>query len=183
MNPTPPRQMMLRVSFDADQIGNQLVWSVTDDIPAEHNAYKHTGPYAGSLHFQKGDLLNFEVVATGRVATFETFRVTDATLITVPAPYQTPSATPSPFDEQHATFDMDGFAPSVCQTSALDPTLRTCTAHCQQQLTVVQPLGVWKFSLVMTVIVVRKTSSGLLEDAARVFSFDPIAIIGPGDGN
>jgi hypothetical protein len=177
MSAHPPRQLLMRVSFDADQLGNQLVWSVTDDVPSDRNAFKRTGPYAGSLHFQQGDVMSVEVVATGRPASFTGFTVTDATLITMPVPYQKRSVTPSPFDETHATFDLDGFGPNQCTISATNPDLRSCVATCAQTLTVVQPKGYWKFSLVLTVIVHRPGSN----DPARAFSFDPIIVIGPDD--
>jgi hypothetical protein len=177
MSDKPARALLMRVSFDADQLGNQLVWSVTDDVPADRNAFKRTGPYAGSLHFEPGDVMSVEVVATGRPDSFTGFTVTDATLITMPAPYQKQRVTPSPFDVTHATFDLDGFGPTQCQIAATDPQLRSCVATCAQTLTVVQAKGFWKFSLVLTVIVDRPGA----QDPARAFSFDPIIVVGPGD--
>lgn len=171
MSDTPDHSYLLRVSFDADQLGNELVWAITDADPSEPNAFRRTGWAAGGLQFLQGDTLAVEVVGYGRPETFAGFTITDATLITLPAPYLRPLFSPSPFDVDQATFDLDDFQPTSCVVAQA---LKICTAHHPGPLTVVEPQGIWKFSFVVTVQVQRV--DGSVE--TRVFSFDPIIAVG-----
>lgn len=168
---TLPCSYLLRVSFDADQLGNQLVWAITDAQPDEPNAFQRTGWAAGGLQFLQGDTLGFEVVGYGDPATFAGFAITDATLITLPAPYLRPLFSPSPFDCDQATFDLDDFKPTSCTVAQ---NLKICTAISPEILPVVEPQGIWKFSFVVTVQISRV--DGCVE--TRVFSFDPMIAVG-----
>jgi hypothetical protein len=173
------RKLKLTVSFDVDQIGTELVWSVVHDDAEHQNAYQHTGRHAGALHFLQGDVVSFEVVATGRPGNFDSFGVTDATLITLPAAYQRNVVTPSPFDAEHATFDLDKFFPALCEEVAgSQPPLRRCVARCETQQVVVQEKGIWKLSMVLTLRISRKAADGTPTQELRVFSFDPQAQVG-----
>jgi hypothetical protein len=179
MSTTTPRRLKLTVSFDVDQIGSELVWSVVHDDADQQNAYKHTGRHAGSLHFLQGDVVAFEIVATGRPATFDTFAVTDATLITLPAPYQRNVVTPSPFDAEHATFDLDKFLPSHCESVVgSELPLRRCVARCETQQVVIQEKGIWKLAMVLTVRVIRLGADGKPVPELKVYSFDPAVQVG-----
>ena len=47
---TLPCSYLLRVSFDADQLGNQLVWAITDAQPDEPNALDRQSTRLNSSH-------------------------------------------------------------------------------------------------------------------------------------
>lgn len=181
MSSDSPCTYLLRVSFYADQISNDLVWAVEQDDPVYPNALRKRGKAAGTLSFQRYDILAFEVVGYGLADTFETFEVTDCTLITKPAAYVRPLIAPSPFDCEHATFDLDRFQPTNngCGPVQTDEGLmRNCTAVCAQAQVVTQESGYWEFAMMLTVKLTRIKAEGQRYHEVRVFSFDPDVSVG-----
>jgi len=181
----PPQSIVLRVSFDVDQLSNRLIWVFDDDGPVAplsnvNNAYHRFGRHAGSVHFNEGDVLSVRVLGYGRPDNFVTFSVTDATLITLPAPYLQEPPPPSPFDLEHATQELEFF--DATPVHSKDKELRICAADGKTALTVVQCKGVWEFSLVLTVAILRQSGvpGAALTREVRVFQFDPESEVGTG---
>lgn len=178
-----PQEVLLRVSFDIDQLSNRLVWVFDDDGPvtpgrAVVNAFQRYGRHAGAVHFNKGDQLTVHVLGFGSIKDFETFEVTDCTLATVPTAYLHVPPPPSPFGNEHATQKLK-FAKPVDLVSKC-PELRIRAAHGKSRLTVVEEKGVWDFSLYVTVKITRIEPDGCHKHVLRVFLFDPESEVGTG---
>lgn len=179
-----PEDVVLRVSFDINQLGNRLVWYFDDEHPVPppqalggHDAMHRYGRHAGSVHFNQGDRLSVQVYGYGCPGEFETFEVTDCTLVTMPAPYLQHPPPPSPFDLEHATQELEfGAAKGVPKSP--DGT-RLLMARGKNVLKVVQDKGVWDMSLYVTVAITRKVGV-TTERVLRVFLFDPESEVGIG---
>lgn len=168
---------VIRVSFDVRQSGGNLVWHV--DNQHHRNLYKHSGPYAGSVHLLPEDNTYIEVWAFGPLDEEFTIDVVEAALITVPHTDTNAFSVPSPFGTGRAVHAVTDWSrpqywklPPEKQRRALQTTLKP--------LLVGPTSGRWDLSLVITVNISRPTINGVVDNFVRVFTFDPESEVGTG---
>lgn len=181
-----PQNVLLKVSFDIDQLNNRLVWAFDDESPLTGaakegssvvNAFHREGRHAGSVHFNQGDVLTVDLLGLGG-KDFVAFSVLDCTLVTMPMPYLRVPSPPSPFGIQTATQELV-FTPA--QPDKARHGRQSYLAQGTTALTVSQSVGVWDFSLYLTVQITRLAHGGPdTTTEFRVFRFDPESEVGTG---
>lgn len=174
---TKPR---IDVSFDIAQVSNQLVWAVDDS--GSHPKY---GRYAGGIRFFKGEILDFNLTATGNALRYPEFKVEilECTILTRPqiiamdeeldvASYALPSLFVGPDLAARLITDINPKGqPHVIEG------FRHLHFQRQNALTVGQNNGRWELSLYLTV---RITNGPGGKPFLRVFTFDPESEVGNG---
>jgi hypothetical protein len=176
------KQSVLRVSFDADQISDQLYWRLGDGDPGDLT--RPDGAYAGALRFYPGESLQLQVSGGGTVISgFSSFQIVDCCFITRPQVVyceeggKTRYAPPSPFLQ----------APGGSYPLALDfrahldeltgPDYRKVVQHWKRTLDIGFSSGRWELSFNLTVRIMRGADQGF---DVRVFQFDPESEVGTG---
>ncbi|MRX09948.1 hypothetical protein GJ697_19090 [Pseudoduganella sp. FT25W] len=181
-----PKDVVLTVGFDADQISDQLVHQFTS--PDGQQPVHPTGMFEAEIYFCESEVFHFRVVGSGKKDRFTSFQVIDACLVTQPKPlyirpgeHQQPPtvrySAPSPFVQPiGATYQM-----ALDFTSDAEETLtdRIVTQEWKRTLNVGNSQGRWEMSLILTVRIFR---GGAIEPDVRVFSFDPESEVGSGRG-
>lgn len=181
---TPPAQVLLQLSFDADQHGNALNHYFTPVSSTTPQPTPVEGAHAASLYFAPGEQLLMRITASGASTganAFQSFQVIDCVIVTRPQVIQrgqgldTLYAPPSPFLQ----------AVGSCYPMALDfyATVNPLTPGGERvvnqtwkgSLDVGVSPGIWDFSLVLTVRITRGV--GAVSDV-RVFWFDPEMEVG-----
>ena len=187
---TRPARIKLSVSFDLDQLTDQLKWHFRDDnLQDDDSGDDHNpdrGHDAGSVYFAEGETLRL-VVTGGSYQKFETWSVLDCCLVSRPKLFQcgplikTIYPPPSPFRDllgmdMNATFSFpaDQFAGHPLPDK--DPAYYKLAQIWKGNLTVGPVKGRWELSFILTVNIVRADGSSL----KRVFYFDPESEIGTG---
>ena len=164
----------LTVSFDAEQLGSQLVWLASEN---RENLYEPYGPFAGSLRLPKNHPRGVEVRGYGKKA-LQSFTVESAVLVTVPVD---PQVSPSPFTGHDvAVVPLKGFP--VARQIVFDPHIDRAygITALPEPLDIGNEDGAWNLSMVMTVAIRTAGENGAVEVARRVFHFDPESYVGNG---
>lgn len=171
------QHLILRVSFDAQQISSLLDWAFTPASQARGNAS------AGALQLYGGQVLQVEITGYGSEASgFAGFDVVDCCMVTQPQLIRLGGnqpalfAAPSMFDGvDSATHHLGGQFDDVDAPATIDGLVR-CVKVWDGALTVAQAPGRWDLSFMLTVRL-----QGVPEDQARrVFYFDPEGQVGDG---
>ena len=178
-----PVQLLLKISFDADQASSQLDYTLVPvneaDLPPSLEQGLGTG--SGSIYFSPGAELGLQITCGGSTQNnFLSFHILDCTFITQPqvvqraAGMKTWFATPSPFlQARSAVHSLPlEFRASI---NTDDPKRRVVTMDWKEALNVGFNPGFWSMSFVMTVCVIR--GCGAVEEV-RVLSFDPESEVG-----
>ncbi|MES2317592.1 MAG: hypothetical protein V4631_08870 [Pseudomonadota bacterium] len=184
----PRPHVTLKLSFDADQNGSELVHSLVADNPGTPDPNPTHGPYADSLYFAPGEQVSVQITCSGsRAKRFDSFQIIDCVFITRPQVVQrgrdlpTRYAAPSPFLQAiGACFPMalDFYAVADNSGSGIEPIHtdeRIVTQYWKRTLDIGLTPGLWSLSFAMTVRITRGLGS---VDEIRVFSFDPEAEVG-----
>jgi hypothetical protein len=164
----------LSVSFDADQLGGQLCWSVTE---GNENMYATYGRFAGSLHLPKDRDLRVRVRGYGG-RDLRAFKVLSADLVTISGALRDSA---SPFVGQQTAVTQVGDLPPADQI-VWDPRIERASGMTSS----VKPFrlrdenGAWSLSMVLTVRIETVDAEGLIVKRTRVFGFDPEAFVGNG---
>lgn len=164
----------LTVSFDAEQVGSQLVWQVSE---GRENLYERYGPFCGSLHLPKDRKLGVEVRGYGSQA-LQSFEVDSAILVTVPADAK---YSPSPFSGHDvAAIPLGPFPPP--QQIIFDPIIERAygITAVSGLLNIGSEDGAWHLSMVMTVTIRTRSGDGAIDVSRRVYRFDPESYVGNG---
>jgi hypothetical protein len=168
----------LRVSFDADQISDQLLWSLD-----EGGLERPDGAYAGALRFYPGQSLRLEVSGGATlISGFLSFQIVDCCFITRPqvvncgAERRTRYAPPSPFLQAvGGSFPLElDFSSRVAERE--DLSYRKIVQSWKRTLDIGQSSGRWELSFNITVRIVRADQN----TEVRVFQFDPESEVGTG---
>ena len=174
---TAKQALLLKVSFDAQQVSSRLDWSVTPRSESPNNRN------AGQLLFFKGQRFMFEISGYGSAASgFSGFKVVDCCIITRPQlvrigdQRQPLFAPPSMFKEvESATHHLHGKFIDRPQTGPGADPLEYVKIW-DDYLVVGQNDGRWELSFMLTVHL-----HGLPEEQSRrVFYFDPESQVGDG---
>lgn len=166
----------IRVSFDAMQIGGNLVWHIDDD--KQRDLFQRFGRHAGSVHFDPDDEIYVEVYGFGPEAIFLDAKVLQAALITRPHTSQERYSEPSPWDPLGAVAALADWT----DTGAIvDPatSLRETMQSTKTPLRIVVAEGRWELSLIVTIALTFQGDAGK-ETSVRVFGFDPESEVGTG---
>ena len=169
-----PLTIWLTVSFDADQLGSQLVWVATE---GRENLFETYGPFAGSLLLPKNCLMRVEVRGYGSQKLLA-FEVESAGLITIPA---AASLSPSPFTGQSTAIALvQDFPPA--DHIVFDPRIERAygISASQTPLAIGNEDGAWHLSMVLTVALRTAAPDGTVVSSRRVFHFDPESYVGNG---
>lgn len=178
------QHLILRVSFDAQQVSSLLDWEFTPASQAKGNAS------AGALQLYGGQVFQVEVTGFGSAASgFAGFDVVDACMVTQPQLIRLGSnqpalfAAPSMFEGVHtATHHLHGHFDDVETPAPVTGTVRRAKVW-DGSLKVAAAPGRWDLSFVLTV----RLQGVPDEQALRVFYFDPETQVGdgslPGDPN
>jgi hypothetical protein len=171
------QHLILRVSFDAQQVSSLLDWTFTPASQAKGDAS------AGALQLYAGQVLQLEITGYGSEASgYAGFDVVDACMVTQPQLVRLGGnepalfAAPSMFDGvDSATHHLGGQFNDVDTPATLAGTVRRAKVW-DGALTVAQAPGRWDLSFMLTVRL-----RGVPEDQARrVFYFDPESQVGDG---
>ena len=172
-----PKTLLLKVSFDAEQVSSQLDWSVVPRSEAPNNRN------AGQLLFHKGQQFGLQVTGYGSAESgFSGFKVVDCCIITRPQLIRIGGdvsplfAHPSMFKNvDGATHHLHGHFDDVPQAGPVeDP--RQFVKTWSEKLTVADRVGRWELSFILTVRLL-----GMPKDQSdRVFYFDPESQVGDG---
>jgi hypothetical protein len=173
---TAAEKYLIRVSFDADQVGGVLVWRAVD-AATHKNAYRDQGRFAGSLHFDDGDEVTIELVGLGVLNEFVAFEIVDASVVTLPHSSVAGVSAPSPFATNHAVIALQGWSKPTVVANPIDQ--RVEISRSAAALTVAQASGRWEMSLVLTVELVW-LRAGQERRELRVFYVDPESEVGTG---
>lgn len=174
---TEKQHLILRVSFDAQQVSSLLDWTFTPASQAKGNAS------AGSMQLYGGQVLQVEVTGFGSVASgFSGFDVVDACMLTQPQLVRLGGnqpalfAAPSMFEGvRSATHHLHGRFNDVATPAPVAGTV--CRAKVWDgSLAVATQAGRWDLSLVLTVHLHGVPQA----QAQRVFYFDPETQVGDG---
>ena len=161
----------LIVSFDAEQIGDQLSWGVIDGLQDIWQCY---GKHAGSVYFETGCDLTVVLQGYGDKSNFLGFEVLDATIVSTPRSYDPPTSTASPFKGGRGATRVRDFA--YFDAAPDSRANRMYMLAFSTSLKVAGTPGAWKLSMVLTVCIHYKDSNS----ETRVFTFDPEAQVGNG---
>lgn len=167
---------IIRVSFDAEQTGGNLLWRV--DASGGRNLLESTGRFAGAVHFQPNDAIYLEVRGSGRLDTFLDARILAAHLITRPHTGQNAFSAPSPFSSETAVVPINAWT----ATQMIDEPAQGLRYSLQQStlpLHVIQKSGRWELSLALTVAITL-LENGVKRELVRAFFFDPESEVGDG---
>ncbi len=170
------RKVSVRVSFDADQIGKNLVWYFKDERD-NRSLFESRGRYAGSLHFQQDDEVEISVHGFGYADRFVRATILDCSLITIPHRSPNTESPASPFSSERATCKITDWTDVEVVNRGNS---RETIQQSRNKLKVIQKLGSWEMSLVLTVRIERLTEYGKEEQFVRVFRFDPESEVGTG---
>ena len=161
----------LTVSFDAEQIGDQLSWAVIDGLK---DIWQYYGKHAGSVYFETGCDLTVVLKGYGDKSNFLGFKVLDATIVSTPRSYDPPTSTASPFTGGHGATRVRDFA--YFDAAPDSESTRMKMLAFSTSLKVASAPGAWKLSMVLTVCIHYNNSNS----ETRVFTFDPEAQVGNG---
>ena len=176
----PSEFTIIRVSFDIDQINSFLIWNVFE-VQGARNPYSTQGRHAGAIHFSKDELILVQVTAFGLPDVFESMNVLDAMIYTVPHTDGDRYSVPSPFSSCRATAPIVGWARAEAASDAhADSTRKVITHRSMKPLIVTEKDGRWRFSLILTMEIIRKLPHGDKRKEIRVFTFDPEIQVGSG---
>ncbi|MDZ4350157.1 MAG: hypothetical protein U1A22_11555 [Xanthomonadaceae bacterium] len=173
-----PGKVSLSVSFSADQICGDLLWSFKEGTTGR-NLLLSTGRQAGAVHFRRGETVIVEVHGTGPKGTFVKANVKFAHLVSIPHTGTDGFSAPSPFSEEAAVVAVEDWGNVKM---AVDPSsgLMTSSQRSRTPLLVTQKTGRWGLSLVLSIQIQMVDADGVKSTANRVFSFDPEAEVGTG---
>ncbi|MBB3823468.1 hypothetical protein FHT03_003519 [Xanthomonas arboricola] len=166
----------IRVSFDIEQISSDLLWNVINATDRK-NLCSPFGRYASAIYLCNGDEITIEVTAYGKADDLVTINVVDAVLCSIPHTNATKFSAPSPFSKVRATVPVEQW--SLAEPLNTKGKRAFVVQRSITPLEVVQKDGRWKISLIITVLIERKTKDGTRSEI-RVFSFDPEAEVGSG---
>lgn len=197
----PSEFTIIKVSFDIDQINPYLIWNVFEEGKTRH-PYSAHGRHAGAIHFSKGEPILIQVKAFARPESLVWMNVLDAMIYTVPHTDGQHHTAPSPFSPLRATMPIDQWNPAEvvkqesstrmavtqtsigqCEPAEVAPSDSARMAMTQTSMTplvVHEENGRWKFSLILTMEIVRKPQNGGIRTEIRVFTFDPEIQVGSG---
>lgn len=179
---TPPSQVILQLTFDADQDGSDLSHFVVRGSPTTPDPNPTQGRHADSLYFAPGEQVLVQVIGSGsKGSSFDSFQVIDCAIITRPQVVQrgiglaTKYAAPSPFLQAVGAsypLELDFYASVNPLESGGE---RVVVQNWKHALDVALTPGMWDLSLVLTVRITRGPGS---VDEVRVLSFDPETEVG-----
>lgn len=164
----------LTVSFDAEQLGSQLVWIATE---GRENLFEPYGPFAGSLSLPKNCRMRIEIRGYGST-TLQSFQVESAGLMTVPV---APSLSPSPFKHHTTAIALLEDFP-LADHIVFDPRIERAygISASPTALHIGNEDGAWHLSMVLTVAIQTAGPDGQVRTSRRVFRFDPESYVGNG---
>lgn len=174
-----PVPVLLSISFDIDQVGSQLDWSLMPNVRPV------TGKDSGGIAFTTGDTVEVEVNAYGLMSDFSSFQIVDCCLVTLPEVLQigdkvpTLYSAPSPFVQSvGASYPISlDFSVSAEDHVGKDKRHRRITQFWKHNLNVNHAHGRWELSLILTVRIMRGLGN---VTETRVFNFDPECQVGDG---
>lgn len=164
----------LSVSFDAEQLGANLVWVASE---GRENLYDTYGPFAGSLSLPKNCQMRVEIRGYGSMD-MKSFEVESAGLMTVPA---APSLAPSPFKHHRTAITLLENFPTADHI-VFDPRIERAygISASPTSLHIGNEDGAWHLSMILTVAIRTAGADGLVRISRRVFRFDPESYVGNG---
>ncbi|GAB3258193.1 hypothetical protein [Chitinimonas naiadis] len=169
----------INVSFDIEQVSNQLIWSVDDKV-----SNPTTGRYAGGVRFFKGESLDFFVTATGDAKRFPNFQISilECTILSSPQIVSLDDPTDAVVYAPPSLFSgPDVSARPISEITDCGVEVKHGIRYVYMQkanaLTVGQQNGRWELSLYITVKIVTNPGA---QPILRVFTFDPESEVGNG---
>lgn len=170
-----PLEKTLLVSFDADQIGQRLIYQIEE---GKTNLIHQYGPHSGSAYMEPGDQLFVSLTCYGDPANFLGFRVIDATLVCHPRCYTPATSMGSPFGEDVGSIRVVDFLYDHPRCDS--DSKRLCMkAKSKCPLIAGQAAGAWMVAMTLTVQIYRTTAPC----QTRVLNFDPEFQVGNGSSN
>jgi hypothetical protein len=167
-------QVLMRVSFDSDQLGGALVWAAVDET-THRNALKSQGEFAGSLHFNQGDSVALEIIGFGMAQTFLGFDIVDVSVVTVPHTTRERQSAPSPFGGNSAVMHIEKWQ---APTQMSEGSGRVAYSRLSDSpLPVIVKTGRWDLTIVLSVAL---NFAGAPLPTYRVFIIDPESEVGTG---
>ena len=181
-----PQQYTLKLNFDLRQVTQTLAYEfVLGQGGSQDYPMKDDGPLAGTFHFQPGDEIFVEVIATAPVgdgeAVMQDFKVSNCTFISVPAHM---NEFLSLFNETSACAVMDdeGWG-AVNPLPGVDSTSRRFSISNDKPLPVVTKNGQWKISGYLSVQLPPLGNVPIREGVRnQLYFFDPEGSTGKGGG-
>ncbi|MBB5610681.1 MULTISPECIES: hypothetical protein [unclassified Janthinobacterium] len=179
-----PNQLLLKISFDADQGSSQLDYELSPVLHAhsEPELGQGLGTGSGSIYFSPGEEVGLQIICSGDSDNhFQSFQIVDCTFITQPQVVQrgtglkTWFAAPSPFLQARSAVHS---LPLEFRASVVDngeSNRRAVIMDWKNTLNIGYNPGFWAMSFVMTVRIMR--TAGMVEEV-RVLSFDPESEVG-----
>lgn len=182
--PAPPAQLLLKISFDADQGSSQLDYELVPVLAAEPRPRvgHGLGTGSGSIYFSPGEEIGLQIICSGdHDKHFQSFQIIDCTFITQPQVIQrgtelkTWFAAPSPFLQARSAVHSLPLEFRAAVVDSVELKRRVVTMDWKNTLNIGYNPGFWAMSFVITVRITR--SSGAIEEV-RVLSFDPESEVG-----